>query len=179
MAEAASLTVNADAGLPDGVLPWAHVLCAAATDGDYGVRRAVRCRGDDELESMARDIPRYERLNLTFLGLIGLPPPKAPGLWVGAVLPAIKEELRRRRRPPRPQGQGRIARLKARLRLEDVAARFTTLKLAGPDRLKGLCPMHSEKRGSFYVYVDSQKWRCFGACATGGDVIDLMERLSR
>ena len=179
MTQATSPTVNANAGLSVGLLPLAHVLCAAATDGEYGIRRAVRSRGDDELESMARDIPRYERLNLAFLGLIGLPPPKGPGLWVGAVLPAIKEELSRRRRPPRPQGQGRIAQLKARLRLEDVASRFTTLKLAGPDRLKGPCPLHSEKTPSFVIYVDSQKWHCFGACAAHGDVIDLMERLSR
>lgn len=147
-------------------------------DGEYGILRAIRSRDTDELQAMLDRIPRYDRLGQTFLWAVGLPQPKGPGLWVGVVLPAIKEELRRRRRPPRPQGLGRITQLKARLRLEDVAARFTNLKPAGPGRLIGLCPMHSEKTASFYVYVDRQRWHCFGACSSGGDVIDLVRRLA-
>jgi hypothetical protein len=37
--------------------------------------------------------------------------------------------------------------------------------------------MHIEKTGSFTVYPD-QHWKCFGACQTYGDVVDLEMALS-
>ena len=42
------------------------------------------------------------------------------------------------------------------------------------DRRTALCPLpgHSEKTGSFTVYVKTNSFYCFG-CATGGDVITL------
>ena len=81
-----------------------------------------------------------------------------------------------RSRPKPPPGTGPIARLKA-LDIIDVASRFTELT-GGDDKLKGKCPMHDEKTASFYVYADSQRWRCYGACASGGDVVDLLEQLA-
>ena len=44
-------------------------------------------------------------------------------------------------------------------------------------RAKYRCPIHEEKTASFVVYRDSNTWYCFGACATGGDVISLYEKL--
>ncbi len=42
---------------------------------------------------------------------------------------------------------------------------------------KAVCPFHSERTPSFVVFPESQLWKCFGACATGGDVISfLMKR---
>ena len=67
--------------------------------------------------------------------------------------------------------------VKSAVRLEDFAARFTTLWPAGADKLRGLCPAHVEKTPSFFIYPDRQLWRCFGACAHGGDVITLAQRL--
>ncbi|MBL8095249.1 MAG: hypothetical protein JNL73_13860 [Anaerolineales bacterium] len=40
------------------------------------------------------------------------------------------------------------------------------------------CPFHAEKTPSFKIRVDRPtRWRCFGACAAGGDAIDLVGRL--
>jgi DNA primase len=72
-------------------------------------------------------------------------------------------------------GIGPIARLKA-LDIVDVASRFTELTGSG-DRFKGKCPLHQENTASFYVYQEAGRWRCYGACATGGDVVDLVQRL--
>lgn len=36
------------------------------------------------------------------------------------------------------------------------------------------CPFHNETHGKSFSYkADSGIWRCFGACHTGGDVVDL------
>ena len=69
--------------------------------------------------------------------------------------------------------------VKAAVSVEELAGRYTKLKQAGPGKLKGLCPLHTEKTPSFYVLTDRepQSWRCFGACAAGGDVISLAQEL--
>lgn len=43
--------------------------------------------------------------------------------------------------------------------------------------LSGICPFHEERTGSFKVFTDKNRWYCFGACATGGDVIEFMRKL--
>lgn len=35
---------------------------------------------------------------------------------------------------------------------------------------KMCCPFHTEKTPSFVVNPDTQKWQCYGACQTGGDL---------
>ena len=42
---------------------------------------------------------------------------------------------------------------------------------------KARCPFHTERTASFYVFPETGTWRCFGACADGGDVVDLLRRL--
>lgn len=49
------------------------------------------------------------------------------------------------------------------------------LRSAGGERLKGLCPFHSEKTPSFFVFRDRQRFHCFG-CGVGGDVIDFVQQ---
>ena len=39
-----------------------------------------------------------------------------------------------------------------------------------------LCPFHTEKTGSFHIYKDSNKFKCFG-CGVNGDSIDFIIKL--
>jgi hypothetical protein len=71
----------------------------------------------------------------------------------------------------------RIDRIKAMVSVTRVAEQHTTLRPAGPGRMKGLCPIHDERTPSFTVYADRERWHCFGACGRGGDVIDLAREL--
>jgi hypothetical protein len=163
--------------IPETCKAWGHVLAASDIDGQRGVERAVRSRSTAELETMQLEIPHHARLSAILLQQWGLP--EVPNFWTVDVLPEVERELERRRRPAPaiPLHCGRIARIKESLRLEDYAGRFTQLRPCGRDRLKGLCPLHREDTASFYIYTDQQKWHCYGACASGGDVIDLAERL--
>jgi DNA primase len=66
--------------------------------------------------------------------------------------------------------------VKAGIRIEDVAAEYTALKLAGPNRLLGRCPHpgHNDRTPSFTIYTDTQRFRCYGiGCGIFGDVVDL------
>ena len=97
--------------------------------------------------------------------------------WQATVLPLLKRRIERPN--PRPySGPGDIfAAVKSAVQLEDFAAKFTELEAAGKDRMRGRCPLHSENSPSFVIYRETQTWRCFGACAIGGDIIALTQKL--
>ncbi len=63
--------------------------------------------------------------------------------------------------------------VKQRLDIVQVISAYVPLKKAGRN-YKGLCPFHSERTPSFIVFPDSQRWHCFGACGTGGDVVSFV-----
>jgi DNA primase len=66
-----------------------------------------------------------------------------------------------------------IEEVKQKSDIVEIVGQYTKLTRAGKN-LKGLCPFHSEKHGSFFIYPDEQRWHCFGACNEGGDVFSFI-----
>jgi len=67
--------------------------------------------------------------------------------------------------------------IKARIDIVDYVQRHVpALKKAGRN-YKACCPFHSEKTPSFIVNPQLQSWRCFGACADGGDLFTFAQKL--
>ena len=64
--------------------------------------------------------------------------------------------------------------VKARLDIVDVISESVALKKSGRS-YTGFCPFHTNTRTpSFVVFPETQSWRCFGACADGGDVFSFV-----
>ena len=68
-----------------------------------------------------------------------------------------------------------IQQLKQICDIERIVSGYLPLKKKGR-YLVGLCPFHSEKSPSFYVYPQNQSFYCFG-CGAGGDVITFIRRI--
>ena len=69
-----------------------------------------------------------------------------------------------------------IEELTRRTDIVDLVGSYVQLKRKG--RLYGgLCPFHSEKTPSFYVYPDTQSFYCFG-CGAGGDAITFAKKIN-
>ncbi len=66
--------------------------------------------------------------------------------------------------------------IKSRLDILDVVSQHVALQRSGRS-YRANCPFHQERTPSFHVFPDRQTWRCFGACATGGDVFSFAMRV--
>ncbi|NWG15559.1 MAG: DNA primase [Chloroflexi bacterium] len=65
--------------------------------------------------------------------------------------------------------------IKTRLDIVTYIQQYVPLKKSGRT-YKACCPFHSEKTPSFVVDETRQSWRCYGACATGGDILSFAQK---
>jgi DNA primase len=68
---------------------------------------------------------------------------------------------------------GVVDEIKERLDIVEMIQSYVPLKKAGRN-YQGLCPFHTEKTPSFVVFPETGTWHCFGACATGGDILSFV-----
>lgn len=64
--------------------------------------------------------------------------------------------------------------IKENLLIEDVISEYIHLEKSGKN-YKALCPFHTEDTPSFFVFPNTQTFKCFG-CGAQGDVITFVEK---
>jgi DNA primase len=69
-----------------------------------------------------------------------------------------------------------VDQVKSSVDIVRVISEYMRLRRASPQRYQGLCPFHTEKTPSFSVYVDKQRYKCFG-CGESGDVIKFVQEI--
>src|SRR5579871_2851859 len=67
-----------------------------------------------------------------------------------------------------------IEQIKSKLDVVEEIGAVVPLKKSGK-AYKGVCPFHSERTPSFYVFPQSGTWKCFG-CQESGDIFTFLEK---
>ena len=71
-----------------------------------------------------------------------------------------------------------VEEIKNRLDIVDIVSETVQLRRSGSS-YTGFCPFHSNSRTpAFVVFPETQTWRCFGACAEGGDLFNFVMKLN-
>ncbi len=70
-----------------------------------------------------------------------------------------------------------IRELKYKNNISDVVSSYIDIKQKGKN-LIGICPFHSEKTASFFIYPSNESFYCFG-CGKGGDVITFIRLIEK
>lgn len=73
-----------------------------------------------------------------------------------------------------PRGRTWVDEVRERVRIEDVAARYTDLKRTG-QTLRGPCPIHGGDGPNFAVFPDTNRYKCF-VCDEQGDAFTLVTK---
>jgi len=71
-----------------------------------------------------------------------------------------------------------LSELRARTDIEELVGRYTEIRHKGSRNPNALCPFHTEKTPSFYIYRENQSYYCFG-CGAGGDAITFVRNIER
>ncbi|MBL6721219.1 MAG: DNA primase [Planctomycetes bacterium] len=69
-----------------------------------------------------------------------------------------------------------VEEVKSRLPVESLVREWGKEPVHRSNRLWACCPLHEEDTPSFTIGPDPGLWYCFGACSTGGDVLDLIQK---
>ena len=63
------------------------------------------------------------------------------------------------------------------LSIVDVVSEYVTLEKLHTRSPEAPCPFHEERTPSFKLNLESDTWRCYGACSTGGDIFEFVKRI--
>jgi len=79
----------------------------------------------------------------------------------------------------RAELEARVSVVKQTISIEAVARQLVpglSWPRPGSATVRALCPLHAERTASFFVYLPTNTWWCFG-CQRGGDLIALVQQV--